>query len=439
VDFKSIKYRGLKDGPVLATGEGRFPPVPPPGAGTPAGGVQALLETGDYSQLKLKLLQKEQQRVLQQVEARIRNLSLAIDQMHVPADDLVSRAKTAVSPEPQALSAQADEQAATPATHSVEVQWPARGGKVVSQAMNPIEYVSLAAGTQTLNFTIDGTTHELSIEVHPSSDQPDTQEDLLRRMARAINGLDSRVQAQVKTGLQDAYDPAPRSRPMNRVVWLEVNSTQSGQGVDFYFSDGDDSTLAQTYGLTGTLPRRAASLMVQGARRRQAGNQISLDDGHVIAQAKDSTSGLVDIAVSQGAGVITGELKKVIGLYNDLVSYLDRHAELLRPSLKDRVVRPLEERAGLMPRAGLWANANGSIRQGDNFADRILSDFSRVRSVLLGEGGWSGALKQKLDQILSTGLEPFAAELPPRSELTARREAQSLLMDLSGGIISAYA
>lgn len=439
MDFKTIKYRGLKDGPVLMTPEGRFPAVPGPGGDTSSQGVQALLESGDYSQLKLKLLQKEQQRVLEQVEARIRNLSQAIDQLHVPESDLVSRVKTAVSPEPQALSAQADEQAATPATHTVEVQWPARGGEVVSHAMNPIEYVSLTPGTQTLNLTIDGTTHELSIDVHPTTGQPDTQEDLLRRIARAINVLDSRVQAEVKAGFEDAYDPAPRSRPMNRIVQLEVKSTEAGQGVEFYFSDGDNSTLAQTYGLDGTLPRRAASLMVQGARRRQSGNQISLDDGHVVAQAKDSTSGLVDIEVSQGAGVITGELKKVIGLYNELVSYLDRNADLLRPSLKDRVVRPLEERAGLMPRVGLWANANGSIRQGDNFADRVLSDFSRVRSVLLGEGGWSGALKQKLDQIISTGLDPFAAELPPRSELKARREAQSLLLDLTGGIISAYA
>ncbi len=435
----TIKYKGLEDGPLLVTASGVYPPVSsasgePRDLAAPGG----LYLSANPSELRQSLRKMEQEAVLDEVYRKAEDLSRLIGNLHLPESDLLLRAKTAVSSQPEALSASADELATTPARHTLEIRHPAQPRTILSAPQNPVEEVSLADGEHSLTLTIEGQEHTVTFEVNNSDDGVDTQEEFLATVARALDGVDSRISARVVYGEQDAYDPAPRSRPMNRTVRLEITSTEEGQGPDFYLSDPDGETIARDYRLDAAPPSRPARLVLEGALRDQSTNTLDTDSGHLTGTIKDSTVSPLNIDVSQGPQVITQELSQVIAKYNELVRYLDAHADLLRPSLKDRVVRPLEDRAGLVGQVGLRATAQGRLEMQENFAERVNAAFDKVRSVLAGEGGWAEALDQKLKQILEVDPEAFAADLSHPSPSQARSRAFDLAESLSISIINGY-
>lgn len=428
----TIKYKGLEDGPILLTPEGRFAPID--SSAEPKDPSPAFLNTRG-SDMRIALRQIEQERVLTEVKKRVDALSYTLDNLHVPASDVVAMERTAVSSQPGALSASADDEA-TVTTHSVEVRWPAQGRVVYSEPVNPVEDVSQSDGAHSLILNIDGTDYTVDVNVNNGS-EVDTNEDLLRRMARAIDQVDSRVSAKVEYVYEDAYDSAPRSRPMNRMLRLVVSATGEGQGIDYYLSDDGSDTLASDFGIEAAAPRRPARVLVGGALRDQSTDTVSLDDGHVTGQALNMTDGPAQVQVSQGVGVIAGELQSVVDQYNGLVSYLDRHSDLLRASLKDRIVRPLEERARTMPSLGLYPRAGGRLGTDAELSTRLESNFAAAREVLFSDGGWLDALGQKLDQIKGMEITSFASPLDSDFDAQRRRMWEAL-DEVTFSIVNGY-
>ncbi len=446
-----IKYQGLGDRPLLVTSQGRFPAGPRPTAeGPDLMSPLGLYQGSRDAEVRLKLQQGRQKTVLAEVASRIDSLARKIQQLPIPASDLVSRVKTALSPRPEDLEAAADQEATAPATHSVEVQWPSRGAQVLSNLVNPVEAVSAADGEHSFTLTIDDDVYQVDMEVKNggapdawesflglSQGAVDTNEDLLRRMAVVISGIDPRVAAEVEYVSVDAYDPAPRTQPMNRMMRLKVYSASEGAGPQITLAD-DSGTLISDYGLDAGLPARRASVRVGSVLRSQSSDTISLDGGHVTGRALGSTDGSIDVTVEQGAGPISRALAEVVTDYNSLVSYLHSEADLLRPSLADRVTRPTEQLAGALVELGFSPNLQGRLGMALDFETTAEADFTTVRSVILGEQGWATRLGQKLTEIQATGVEAFAAELGVEPALSARRQAWALVESLSRGIIGGY-
>lgn len=430
----TVTYQGIKDQPLLVAGQGRHvSPRPAPDKADP--GAMGLYFGGGAPHLNLNIRQAEQERVLAEVRQRLYSLALTIDNLTPPDGDTPATAVTALSPDPQALSATADSQATAPASHGVEVQWTAAPGQVLSPPQNPVALVDLDDGEHTFTLTVDGVEHQLSVMVHNSGSQVDTQEDLLGRLARVIGGADAGISAQVVFGQEDAYDPDHRL--LNRTARLLIQGVGPGQGASFSLAD-DGGSLVAAYHLDSQTPPRAASLRLGGALTSQESNDFSLDNGHVSATAKDTTKGLVELKVEAGAGPITRQLGSVITQYNGLISYLDSHADLLRPSLKDRLARPLEDRAAQMPALGLRPTAQGRLLATTQFALRVGDDYPTVRQVLLDSQGWLPALRAKVGQVLAMDQEAFGAVLETDTLAQERRRAWLVLEQTASGILDRY-
>ncbi len=435
-----VIYKTLTNAPVLLTPKGRIQLDPvlkeakKPDYTRPMG----LYEGSQHSGLRLNVRRLEQDRVLKEARAKISALSQTIDQLDMPQTDNILLEKTASSSKPQALSLEADREADTSAVHTLRVHWPAAGRTIDSAPQNPVGEVSLADGEHQFTMVIDGAEHTLSVNVHNTPGEVDTQEDVLRRLAREISIQDSRVAARVEYGETDAYDPNPRSRPMDRTATLKVYSTQEGEGVEFYFEDADGGGLVSEYGLNLARPQRSARVEQEGAFRLQSTNSISLDDGHVTGEIYSDTSGAVEAPVDYAAEVVPAGLNRLIGQYNDLVDYLASHSDVLRPSLLDRVTRPVQERARELPGIGLYTNARGSIKSGPEFETKAQYNYGQVREVLLDEGGWVQNLDLKLDQILALEEDAFALPLSGADQFEERRRAWALVDSLSSGIINGY-
>jgi hypothetical protein len=447
----TIKYQGLKDAPALLTPEGRLPAL----RSGDSAAEQLTLPGGLYlgqggAQLRLLMRQQEQERVLGEVGRRVQALGRAIDDLPVPASDLTSGVKTALSPDPAALSVTADQEAQAPASYTVDAQWPAHGGLILSKPQNPIAAIALDDGEHTFTLTVDGVEHQLSVKAYNGSvrdDQSllgdrarpstDTQEAFLGRLARAIDGVDPRVKASLEYSFEDAQDPGPRSRPLNRVVRLKVESVAEGRGPDFSLSDESGQTVS-AYQLGQQQPPRSARVRLLGALHDQDANQISLDDGHVTGQILDATNGPLEVTVAQGPRPFTQAFGALVSQYNDLVSYLDTHADVLRPALKDRIIRPLEQRARTLDAVGLRPSPQGRLTPTSLFTQQVRGDFGAARQALVGGKGWLTDLGKKLRQIQATGLENFGQGLSRTTLAEQRQRAWSLIGEVRAEIIDGY-
>ena len=435
-----VTHRAITDAPILVTPKGRrqIQTSPPEAQKPDYTKPMGLYEGSRHSELRLSLRQAEQERVLKVARTKMEALSRSISQLDLPTAGNLLLEKTSFSPDPEKLWLQADRDATAPATHTLKVHWPAEGRSIQSKPQNPVEPVSLADGAHEFSMFVDGQEHQISFDVNNSPGEADTQEDLLRRLALAISGKDSRVAAEVEYGQADAYDPAPRSRPMERTVSLKIYSTQSGEGVEFYFEDAGDGSLVSGYGLDAARPQRPAYVEQDGSLRMQSDNLISLDEGHVGGEAYSGSNGPLDIPVRHATETVPQKLTQLIGQYNDLVNYLSSHSDLLRPSLLDRITRPVQERYRELPQIGLKANAKGSLNTGAEFETQVQYDYAQVRELLLDEGGWMDSLGAKLDQILAMEEDAFALPLSSSDQLEQRRRAWAMVNELSSTIISSY-
>jgi hypothetical protein len=388
--------------------------------------------------------------VLGEVDRRIANLRRAIDDLPVPSGDLTREVKTALSPEPAALRVTADQEAQAPASHTVEAQWPAHGGLILSSPQNPIAAIDLDDGEHTFSLTVDGVEHQLSVKAYNGSvrdDQSllgdlarpstDTQEEFLGRLARAIDGVDPRLKASLEYSFADAQDPGPRSRPLNRVVRLKLESVTEGRGPVFSLSD-ESGQAVSAYHLESQQPPRAARVRLLGALHDQDSNQLSLDNGHVGGDILDTTNGPLEVTVRQGAQPFTQAFGSLLHQYNDLVSYLDTHHDVLRPALKDRIIRPLEQRARTLDAVGLKPSPQGRLTPTSLFTQQVQSDFGAARQALVGGKGWLTELGKKLRQIQATGLENFELGLSPTTPAEQKQRAWSLIDEVRSEIIDGY-
>lgn len=175
-----MTYQGIKDRPILIVGNGRYgaskPEASKAGESTAYAAAAGIYINGEASHLNLNIRQAEQERVLAEVRQRLYSLALNIDNLTPPEGDTPSTAVTALSSDPQSISATADSQATTTASYGVEVQWAAAPGQVLTPPQNPVALVDLADGEHTFTLTVDGVEHQLSVAVDNNDSKVDTQD-----------------------------------------------------------------------------------------------------------------------------------------------------------------------------------------------------------------------------------------------------------------------
>ncbi len=434
----AVQYRGLAEGALVLTPEGRYATTFAASAAEPAvSPAMKLYEESRQMNPRLAMLQAEQARVLAEVYRRAGELAGRLRALSLPREGASPRqARAALSSQPQALAATASPGATAPARYGLAVTLPASGRRVLSKLRNPVAAVTELSGEQGFLLTVAGEAHQLSVEVAPGG-TPSTQEEFLKRLARAIGGADARIKAEVVYEFVDARDPAARSRPMNRVVRLQIASASGGEGVDFSLEDAAGSRLVAAYGLDKGSPRHGALLEVGGNELRQAEDQVSLDQGRVTATALAATHGEARVAVEEGLATLKGELEQV---FRSTTSWW-----LSGPAGRPPAPFPQGPHHP-SPGGGPGCGQAGPARQrgrppdrGPGFGAAIEAEYDYAGLVLWGAGGWATALARKLDQVLAADPAGFAAELLPQSPFEARQQAWDLLQQLGKGIINGYA
>ena len=377
--------------------------------------------------------QNQQQQVLQEIERRFSDLTAKWQQLDLPEGDIIWTSRRLVNENLEALAGRVADERAGQSLHRMKIIWPSSEPRIITGPKVPNAPVELDSGDYEMTLTVNDQEYNVKVPVSREYGLVDSQSDLLKRMSMAINNVQPYVKARVEESVNLPSATAPYRLP-GRGQRLIVESAESG--VDFAFSDRQGN-MAQAYGLNRYIPGGRARYEVDGQNYSSDDNMISFGD--IVGVIKDSSNGSFTLKVTIGPDSLIKGVSQFLQSYNDLLSYLDLHSDYLRPSLKDRLISPAQDRAAVFSKIGISGNNQGNLKANDSFSAHLLGEYATTRDMLLGgENSWAVALMQQIGTIRHIGLDNYAHDLAPARDDQVRSRAWLDLETLCSNIIDAY-
>ncbi len=369
--------------------------------------------------------QTQQQQALRSVDNLLNQLQNQWRKMNLPAGEIVWADKERLdnledNPNRQDLLHEVLRN-----SRDIAITWPQSQTRALSGAQNPEAPVALAPGNYELKLTVDDRAFAVNVGVSQNYGRVDANKDVLQKLAIAINSQ----QSMVKASLREEIKPSDPMRPYHlpgRGLQLLIE----GQGHSFALDDVAGS-LAQHYGLH----RQSAHSEHTGLTAAIIGDRRLPLEG--MAGLLQTTDGQIQVTSSPAA--LLKEVNAFLHSYNELVDYLQLQGDCLRPTLKDRLTRPQQDRSGRLNELGLTASGFGQLMAKNDFASHLIGDYKNTATFLLkGEKSWAEALMRQVGEVRRMGLENYANPLVAQSEEQARSRAWLDLEGLREKIVSAY-
>jgi len=274
---------------------------------------------------------------------------------------------------------------------------------------------ALADGTHTFNLTVDDTTSNLSISVDKSGAAPDTNADVLRQIARAVESADSSLEADVIEGRRQVYSTLS-DHLYEDTVQLRIRARDTGAAVGFSLADTGSGTIIRDLQLDRiALPAAAAQYSLNNISASSESNTITADAGNLtIALLAPTGSSRAAVRVEEGLAPLQKNINTLISAYNDYVEWLDQNSRFLNPTLKNDLLREVSAIQRDLQSIGLELTESGTINATDRFEDALRTNISMVRSTLTGTDGLFTKISKQLNTVLANNARSYArTDLPP--------------------------
>jgi len=265
---------------------------------------RSLFSAGSGAQSSNPLLSQDSFQRVNTIKTASSNLSSAINSLS--RDAFAGRA--ASSSNSDAVSARFTGSGTAPArSYSVTVDRIATGQVNEGASMRSEDAYDGASGTQRFSIESGGRTTDLSIEVQDG----DTNEDVQRRMAAAINESNTGVRATVETDSDTGEST------------LRVESLNTGENSAFTITDEGGEGIASRLGIAGqdSITQQAgdAQFTVDGRARTSSTNTVSLTDNLSIT-LNSETESAVTVSVTPDQDRVRSEIENMVNSYNELYS-----------------------------------------------------------------------------------------------------------------------
>jgi flagellar capping protein FliD len=291
----------------------------------------------------------------------------------------------------------------------------ATAGTLQSSVLVRDATTGLAHGAHTFNLIVDDTTATLSISVDKNGATPDTNADVLRLIARAVESADSSLAAEVGEGRRKVYSTLSDSL-YEDTVQLRIRSRDTGAAAGFSLEDAGEGTIISDLQLDRiAVPAAAAQYSLNSMPASSDANTVTADAGNLtIGLLAPTGSTPVTIRVAEGIAPLQQNITDLVAAYNDYVQFLDRNSRFLNPALKNNLVRDLSAISRDLQAIGLELTGSGTIDVTDRFEKALRTDSSAVRSALTGTDGLFTKVNQHLSSVLANGARSYArTDLPP--------------------------
>lgn len=345
---------------------------------------------------------------------------------------------TAVTNDPDRLLATASS-TAEKKTYSLEIDSIATAQEAVSDRLESDSFTDFDEGTYTFDLSVDSTTYSLEVDIsrHEQKGVMPTNYDVLQDIEREINNLGVDVTAELHEIQTQDYAPY-REGEFKGVSYLTVTADETGEQVDFSLSD-TSGDLIQTLNLDDKRQTGAKNqYRLDGTQENTDSNTISIDSGQIAGymMGTTETGENLQISVIPGRQELADELTRIIGNYNELITWIDSNDSIISPSLKKALFSDLDSisvngstlkkqsakdssaisgiKTGYtsvvthdndhstdnqLENIGLTLNADGTIDISDDFDSAVASDLWSVYRSLAGDSGFFTKISQAIDDI----------------------------------------
>jgi len=338
-------------------------------------------------------------------------LSSAISALSFPTASNPAFAKTASISDAAKASATASS-GASAATYRLGIDRLATAKTMSSGVVAGDAATGLAAGTHSFDLTVDDTTETLTISVDTSGTSPDTNRDVLIKMARAIESAGDSLDATVVESTRKVYSTLSDSMQEN-TAQLRVTAQDTGESVDFSLSDTGSGTVIEDLKLNRLVsPGIQARYSINSMAGDSDTNSITAGGGQLNIELLAATgSSPVTIKVEEGLAPLQSAIGGIIASYNDYMSWLDENSRFIDPVLKDTLKRDVSSIARDLAGIGLKVTDRGTIDITDRFATALSTRTGTVASVLTGTNGLFTRIASSLSAVKTNGAQTYARSL----------------------------
>jgi len=351
---------------------------------------------------------------LSALSRRTTALSQALSLFNFPSGTNPSSFKSVSVSDPSKATATASGNAAV-AVYRLGIERLATAKTVQSGVLAGDATTELAQGTHTFNLNVDDTTVTLSINIDTGGATPDTNADVLRQIARAVEGADSSLEADVIEGRRQVYSTLSNNL-YEDTVQLQIRTRDTAAASDFSLEDTGAGTIIADLQLDRiAVAGAAARYSLNNIPASSDVNTVTADAGNLsIALLAPTGGSTITVQVEEGLAPLQKNLDALISSYNEYVAWLDQNGRFLKPSLKDDLVREVSAIERDLQSIGLELTGSGTINVTDRFEKALQTNISAVRSTLTGTDGLFTRIGQQLNSVLADGAGSYArADLPP--------------------------
>lgn len=293
--------------------------------------------------------------------------------------------RTPVSSDTSVLTATAidsvsQDTGATETEYDIRVLQLARSQHNTGYELNATDTGVVQKDVNTFEITINGERHAISVEVQSN----DTNEDVLQKIAAAINDAAAGVIAYVINGSTEG------SRQMS------VIGEETGSSSNFTLEDTGGNAISTTGAATVSIAAQDARYSVDGDEYTSERNTVSLDNDMVTVTLKQV--GSAPLIVSPDKKNIAEAVTDLVSQVNFLLSFLGKNKEYLKESLFLSLNDILNKKTDELESIGITKGKNGGLRiDPEGLENAVNEDISLIKETFGGRDG----LAVRIDNLMS--------------------------------------
>ena len=137
-------------------------------------------------------------------------------------------------------------------------------------------------------------------------------------------------------------------------------------------------------------------------------NSVTTGNEKLELELLDETDDTVIIEVKNGSGPAQNQITEIVSSHNEYVNFLDTNAKYIDSSIKNSIVRNLNEIKSGLSQSGLTLNSSGTIDITDKFEKAFEQNTKTVRETLVGTDGLFSVISEGLDEVSATHTRDYA-------------------------------
>ena len=366
-------------------------------------------------------------------------LHQSLSSFEFPTGNFTRLFRTASVSDSDKISAKAAS-SATSTNYLVEIDRLATAQTNRSKVLVSAETTDLDEGSYTFTLTVGDTTHSLGISIDKSGLHPDTNKDVLKKLAREIGSADDTIEAFVTETDRKIYSTLSDNMS-EKVAYLTVRNKNSGDATHFSLSD-NTGTIIDTLNVNHIAQSgQTSQYRLNSTLGIAATNTASTDNNRLTISFLDTATDPVTITVEKGLEPVREKLTELISDYNAYMSWLDQNSRYVTLAVKTGIIEEIDSISRDLESIGLQFNPNrGKVYITKEFSAALQRDIGGVSETLTGENGLFTKITEKLAEILENGVAAYGRNQSVSTVYNQRRIGSVLFSNLEGGnTLSLYA